>query len=90
MRFTHRVEMKASRFDISPFIIDEHLPRAFNYIYCFIMCFVKMRLYYNTLSCSQHQETDCIVLGNGDHLSFLTGFCNFGKFARLVLFLGRV
>jgi len=47
MYFTHRVEMKNSRFNINPFVIDQHLSCPFNYVYCFIMCFVKMGFYFS-------------------------------------------
>jgi len=38
------------------------------------MCFVNMRRCFDTLSYSQDQETDRIVLGNVDRLSFLASF----------------
>ena len=47
MHLTHRVGMKSSRFNINPFIIDQHSPCPFNDIYRFIMCFVKMGFYFS-------------------------------------------
>jgi hypothetical protein len=47
MHLTHRVEVKSSWLKINPFVIDQKLSCPFNYIYRFIMCFVKMGFYFS-------------------------------------------
>jgi len=70
MHLTHRVEMKSSRLNISPFITNQHSPRTLNDVYRFIMHFVKMGLDFCSFTQSYYKNSNRIVFCDFDPLSF--------------------
>ena len=73
MNFLRGVEMNTSRFNIDPFIIDQQLCCTSNYVFNFIMFFVKMRPQFSTWHHSNKEQTYRIIFRDLDELGIFAG-----------------